>query len=537
MKKLLLTLIAVLAIGGFSFAQEPDYYYDFDYHMFADNAGITSFVQIEGTYVEEADPWDQLEVAAFVLVNVDGEMVEECRGRQFMTSYVEWGDPYPIFEMQVYYTLDKGVNEPIIFKMHNHVTGENYVGTPSIEMLTGNWYGDEIIMGEYDDAPYVNFVPEAEFEITKDIIGWTSGEEGMHFYLISSPVANADPEAVGMYASEYDLYYFNQTGVDGKEWINQKSNTADEDFLTLAFGKGYLYASAENTTLTFRGTPNPYIETTVNLVYDADATCAGFNLIGNPLPAEAYIDRDEFYRMDPTGTELVAADPDEPEIEPMEGIFVVATDEGMSVTFEPALLIGAKAGKLAINVNNGRSVIDRAIIRFEENHMLPKFQLNENSTKVYFTQNDKDLAVVSSNGQGEMPLNFKAETTGTYTFSVSASNVDFSYLHLIDLLTGEDIDLLANNSYEFVGSPRDNENRFIVRFSENAGNDIFAYQNNNDIIVNGEGMLQVYDVMGRFVGSYEVNGNEHISASNFSTGVYIFRLIGNDIKTQKIVVR
>ena len=115
--------------------------------------------------------------------------------------------------------------------------------------------------------------------------------------------------------------------------------------------------------------------------------------------------------------------------------------------------------------------------------------------------------------------------------------MNFNYLHLIDLLTGEDIDLLANNSYEFVGSPRDNENRFVVKFSENAGNDIFAYQNNNDIIVNGEGMLQVYDVMGRFVGNYEVNGNEHISASNFSTGVYIFRLIGNEVKTQKIVVR
>ena len=529
MKKLLLTLIAVLAIGGFSFAQEPDYYYDFDYHAFSDNAGLSAFVQIEDVFVEFADPWDQIEIAAFV--------GEECRGRMFMTGeYEDWGDPHPIVDMSIYYDSDKASNEPVTFKMHHHTTGQNYVGNCiNYEILTGQWYNEQLVFGDYDNAPILNFTPAAEFEITNDIIGWNSGEEGMHYYLISSPVSNASPEAVGMYANEYDLYYFNQTGIEGKEWINQKSNTSDEDFLTLAVGKGYLYASAETTQLTFRGTPNT--EATVYLAYDPDANFAGFNLIGNPLPNPAYIDRDEFYRMDVTGTVLVAVDPDELQIYPMEGIFVVATEEGEAVTFDPVLTKGAKAGKLAINVNNGRSVIDRAIIRFEENHILPKFQLNENSTKVYFTQNDQDFAVVSSNGQGEMPLNFKAETAGTYNFSVSTSNVNFNYLHLIDLLTGEDIDLLANNSYEFVGSPRDNENRFVVRFSENAGNDIFAYQNNNDIIVNGEGTLQVYDVMGRFVGSYEVNGNEHISASNFSTGVYIFRLIGNDIKTQKIVVR
>ena len=532
MKKLLLTLIAVLAIGGFSFAQEPDYYYDFDYHAFSDNAGLSAFVQIEDVFVEFADPWDQIEIAAFV--------GEECRGRMFMTGeYEDWGDPHPIVDMSIYYDSDKASNEPVTFKMHHHTTGQNYVGNCiNYEILTGQWYNEQLVFGDYDNAPILNFTPAGEFEITKDIVGWTSGEDGMHFYLISSPVANADPEAVGMYASEYDLYYFNQTGVEGKEWINQKSNTSDEDFLTLAVGKGYLYASAETTTLTFRGTPYEG-DGIIDLVYDADATCAGFNLIGNPYTVDAYLDRDEFYRMDPTGTTLIANDPSENEtlVNVMEGIFVCAAGEGESVGFDPVNKKGVKAGKLAINVNNGRSLIDRAIIRFEENHMLPKFQLNENSTKVYFTQNDKDLAVVSSNGQGEMPLNFKAETAGTYNFSVSTSNVNFNYLHLIDLLTGDDIDLLANNSYEFVGSPRDNENRFVVRFSENAGNDIFAYQNNNDIIVNGEGMLQVYDVMGRFVGNYEVNGNEHISASNFSTGVYIFRLIGNDIKTQKIVVR
>ena len=65
--------------------------------------------------------------------------------------------------------------------------------------------------------------------------------------------------------------------------------------------------------------------------------------------------------------------------------------------------------------------------------------------------------------------------------------------------------------------------------------DIFAYQNGSDIVVNGEGTLQIYDVMGRFVGSYDINGVETIWA--LPMGVYIFRMTGETVKTQKIVVR
>ena len=67
--------------------------------------------------------------------------------------------------------------------------------------------------------------------------------------------------------------------------------------------------------------------------------------------------------------------------------------------------------------------------------------------------------------------------------------------------------------------------------------DIFVYQNGDELIVNGEGTLQVFDVMGRFVASYEVYGNKRINASQFSNAVYIFRMVGETVKTQKIVVR
>ena len=37
--------------------------------------------------------------------------------------------------------------------------------------------------------------------------------------------------------------------------------------------------------------------------------------------------------------------------------------------------------------------------------------------------------------------------------------------------------------------------------------------------------------------SREINGNDHINTSMFNTGVYVFRLVGETVMTQKIVVR
>ena len=69
------------------------------------------------------------------------------------------------------------------------------------------------------------------------------------------------------------------------------------------------------------------------------------------------------------------------------------------------------------------------------------------------------------------------------------------------------------------------------------GSDIFVYQDGDELIVNGNGELQIYDIMGRFVASYNINGSKRISAEQFSPSVYIFRLIGSDSKIQKIIVR
>lgn len=68
------------------------------------------------------------------------------------------------------------------------------------------------------------------------------------------------------------------------EWINFKGNHGG---FSLVPGKGYLYANSEEVTLAFTGSPS-FGDVKVTLTKDANANFSGWNLVGNPFPANAY---------------------------------------------------------------------------------------------------------------------------------------------------------------------------------------------------------------------------------------------------------
>ena len=198
---------------------------------------------------------------------------------------------------------------------------------------------------------------------------------------------------------------------------------------------------------------------------------------------------------------------------------------------------------LALNLSHGIGVIDRAIVRFGEGNQqrnLPKFQMRSNSTKVYIPQDNRDYAVVSAENEGDMPVCFKAAENGVYTLTVSETfHSPLSTLHLIDNLTGNDVDLLQSPSYTFEAKTTDYESRFKLVFATGNADetDTFAFFSNGEIIINGEGTLQVIDMLGHLLISREVNSSLLIPHSSLTAGVYVLRLInGDDVKTQKIVI-
>ena len=397
--------------------------------------------------------------------------------------------------------------------------------------------------------------------VQKHIVGYGTSEGG--YRLITNPsMTTQNPETLEMTSGNYDLYWFDQS--QELEWQNYKQNV-----FNLENGKGYLYANSADTDLEVSGVLNrANADINVPVTYNANAAFAGFNLVGNPFVCDAYLsDGRDFYVLNESGDDLVTATSNV--IAPMQGVFVQAAEGEDTIAFtthqdQAQAPQATQRQGVVLEVSKvqpqppqapwrGDVVFDRAIVRFgeggEERHRnLEKYQLNPNHSKIYIPQDGKDYAVVvvasdSEATQGEIPVNFRAETNGTYTLTVTKSlNSIFSilnYLHLIDNMTGADVDLLQTPTYTFDSKVTDYESRFKLVFELNengqdnqnnsANDDNFAYISNGELVVTGEGTLQVIDALGRNLPPF---------TSHLSPGIYVLRLInGDDVKTQKIVIK
>ena len=472
--------------------------------------------------------------------------------------------------------------EGIRYKVDNTFSTDDHLdaGT-TFFMYLYNWMDD------------FKWLDESPLEVlTLEVAGYGNSNSGWVF--IASPVTTEGgivPSAVsGLFpvvngepnpnSGDYDLYRFNQSNADEKEWENYK-NPLHNDF-KLVNGHGYLYARKGTGTLVFTGPFNTGETMTVDLDYDHGASLAGYNLVGNPFPRAAYITDRSYYKMSDDGSYISAIAASASDcIPPCTGVIVQATTTGQSVTFSTtpqqqntinngnlhiALSQVVEPVETPVNRGNGLSTssgaltLDNAIVSFNEGSELGKFYFGSQSANIYIPQGGEEYAIVTVGRDvarnvsttNEVPLNFKAKENGTYTISVNPEGVEMAYLHLIDNMTGVDVDLLVPEpvegpaSYTFQAKTTDYESRFKLVFSANGedgpstGSGAFAYvdASGNIIITDGpstgSGTLQIVDVTGRIV----VQGDaiNRVSTSGMTPGVYVLRLInGNEVKTQKIV--
>ena len=365
--------------------------------------------------------------------------------------------------------------------------------------------------------------------------------------LIASPLMyNVFPEDVeNMKSNNYDLYAFDGL-YEGAEWRNYKNNAVNE-FNILSSGVGYLYANSETVTLIFKGEPlsvNSYVKE-----LDAYDTKFGhWNLIGNSFTTEATVSVTDYYRIEPGTRTLILSSGN---VNPMEGIFVEYNSTLDEVEFTKATRGSRAVESPMVNIdlrNAEGHLLDRARLRMGEGNNMSKLDMLSDPNRLYFRIDGKDYAVARVNGQGEMPLHFDAAQNGTFTLNVNVEGMEMAYLHLIDNMTGEDIDLLATSTgsvakYTFTGKPSDYASRFRLVFEtgSSAEGDSFAFIDaaGNIVITNAEAgaTLQVIDVMGRVVVCRDASNASAISTSGMTAGVYVLRLInGDDVKVQKIVV-
>jgi hypothetical protein len=338
--------------------------------------------------------------------------------------------------------------------------------------------------------------------------------------------------------STYDLYELNEN-----TWINYKAHTDD---FTLSNGHGYLYANASTVTLEFAGSLN--FRDPENDFVSLDNT--GWNLVGNPFAYNTYPSM-SYYKINAAGTGIDATEYTTADaVPPCTGI-LVNSDAGL-ITFSKTAPeehsignhgnIEMTLAQQATNRGNA-TTLDNAIVSFNEGSQLGKFYFGTQNANLYIPQGNEEYAIVSSEGQGEMPVNFRANENGTYTLTVNAENVEMNYLHLIDNMTGADIDLLQTPSYTFDANTKDYESRFRLVFSAANGSEDdneapFAYFNGSEWMVyaNANATLQVVDMTGRVIVSQ--SATNHISTNGMAQGVYVLRLLnGETVRTQKIVVR
>ena len=397
----------------------------------------------------------------------------------------------------------------------------------------------------------------------KNIAGYGAGNESDkdHYYFIASPFggitqltsATTWSHVLHLTEGEYDFYGFDPT--QELEWINYESSsshslfTSDNNIEGMQDGMGYLYANEENKVLEFIGTAAKSINVTQTKAYTYDSESTdqwnGWTLLGNPYTCNAYISyvdnngdalSADFYTMNNSNTYtlLTSSDP----LAPCTGAFINYSATGKVQFSSEAPTAGKSTGMININLVKGNNTVDQARVRFGEGFNLEHMSFRNNS-KVYMPVDNNEYAVVYTEEQGEMPVNFKAESNGSYTISFNTENVELGYLHLIDNMNGNDVDLLANPSYSFEAKTTDYESRFKLVFATGNNDDNFAFFSNGSFVINNEGeaTLQVIDINGRILKSESINGCANVNV-NAAQGVYMLRLVnGNDVKVQKVVVR
>ena len=382
--------------------------------------------------------------------------------------------------------------------------------------------------------------------VEKEIKGYNATREGVAstaWNTISSPIAVLTPtnNVSGLLNGAYDLYYYDEPT---HYWINHEQAT--NNFETLDAGRGYLYANENDVTLKFNG-----VISYDNVSFDLDASSEykglrGFNLIGNPFTHDIYLGGniysenlviDGYYSLSQEG-QWGAVKAYENAITPCQGILIqTSTEETINIVKAAAAPARSAQPTLNIAVVN-EQYEDNAYVLFKEGRSLNKINhMNENIPMVYVIDNNEKLAIANIDDANEIALGFEAMTMGEYTIAVKAQNCKFNSMTLIDNMTGEKTNLLTD-SYTFMATTNDEPNRFTLTLNNDNDTD-FIYIHNNEMIINnieGNGLVQIYDVMGRSVATYNVSGSANISMETLSNGVYVVRMTdANGVKTQKVV--
>ena len=405
----------------------------------------------------------------------------------------------------------------------------------------------------------------------------TDGTDGIHYY-----------RDWDFYCwSEAYQHYINFKRNSNSHWTegvnseNEHVKIPYENEGILYPGKGYMLAIANETFLQSHGTLNNGLVENEQITYTANPFCVGYNLIGNPY--QSYLDFDKFVDVnyENTGidtyviidednggylsyTHSMTTRDDMKYINMHQGFFVKVNEGASTVKFTNAMRSCSNEinahfrgeGKttypfLKLTVTEANGIRDYATVEFNRPELGggEKFMdLRAGNAQIYVHNGGTNYSTLFATSDiDEVPVRFNTLEDGTFTLSWQFSAGDFIEMYLIDNIAGQKIDMLTHNEYKFEGHAKDYASRFNVVFAidgdSNSESDAepvesFAFQMDGNLIVNGMGTCQVFDLTGRLVVTAELTDTQNTMALPQSAGIYMIRLVnGSSVKVQKIVVR
>jgi hypothetical protein len=411
-------------------------------------------------------------------------------------------------------------------------------------------------------------------------------------HFLSSPVSGQAFKTgfiPGSVNTTFEFYYFDETVLDGKPWIN--SRTAENAGLagwtngTFEAGRGYLcaYNATWGTEHTFAGTllSGAYSPAVTN----TPAGGNGWNLIGNPYPSS--IDWNHvtkpgvlnsfYYVYDPTANQAAG------KYRYHNGT-AGSTGATQYIASEQAFFVYASDASTLNLTNSDRAHSSQGFVK-STNSELSEFALelkygnysdeakvglsdvsqqeqdNYDAYKLYsFTAGLPYLYTLTSDGtkvaynsipeitSTDIRLGVVIPQAGQYTINLSAYQGNFEFVTLVlqDLLTGVTQDLKQNPLYTFTGDPNGDANRFLIKFA-NVGIEnpaateagIYTYGNILNILNPGNATLEVYNMAGQRVLIEQINSSGlYQTTLNNRSGYYVVRLTNaGQVKVSKVLFK
>ena len=409
-------------------------------------------------------------------------------------------------------------------------TCNSYIWYDSVYTTSGDYVRTRtsVIPGECDSIITLHLTLFHSFPLDITAKTWHAISTPMHNTAHGEETVDGVTNLVGD-GFTYDLYYY---GESDATWFNYKASP-----FALQPGRGYIYRRSESTTINFNGMPNSGGDDGIEIALTAscgDNSLRGFNLIGNPYPHPVNYNA-PYYELLPTGSWY--AHP-AGVIGAVQG-FLVHTESATTYNFADMMPTKGLFSHLPTPILKftitGRGYEDVAYAIFGEGASLPKMaHLNNDAPELSI--GGRAIALLDRETT-EFPMALRA-CPGEYTITahLSSSLSQFSYIHLIDRISGSDNDLLVDSTYsfsQFVGTSV--AERFLVRLSPDEDSTLtevngktFVHIDAGNVVVVGSGTL-----LGRLVFVREIYSGVRIPISNFHPGVYTMQLGG---KKQRIVI-